>query len=179
MALIAIRYARAFADVVFDLKMDAVRVREELRSLAQVVQENLLLRRVLDSPSVTHEEKLKLLDALSQQAGYEKPVRNLLAVLIEHGHIRQFGAVVRQFEKEMDTRQGYVEAEVASVRELTAEEKAALEGQIAQLTGRKVRAQYSGDKSLLGGAVVKVGGTIYDGSLRGQLRLIKKQLIAG
>jgi F-type H+-transporting ATPase subunit delta len=45
-----------------------------------------------------------------------------------------------------------------------------------RLTGKKVRARYSRDESILGGAVVKIGSTIYDGSVRGQLERIKQAL---
>jgi F-type H+-transporting ATPase subunit delta len=179
MASIAIRYARAFADVIGDLKLDPNQIRDELRTLLEIVGESVALRRVLEGPSVSQQEKLRLLDALSQRAGFQPAVRNFMAVLMAHGHVGALGSVVRQFEMEMDQRLGFVEADITSVRELSAAERTALEGQIAQLTGRKVRARYSDDKSLLGGAVVKVGSTIYDGSLRGQLRRMKQQLSAG
>jgi F-type H+-transporting ATPase subunit delta len=44
------------------------------------------------------------------------------------------------------------------------------------LTGKKVRARYLRDESVLGGAIVKVGSTIYDGSVKGQLERIREQL---
>jgi F-type H+-transporting ATPase subunit delta len=62
---------------------------------------------------------------------------------------------------------------------LSADEKAALERQIERLTGKKVRAQYATSPEVLGGAVVKLGSTIYDGSVRGQLRRMKEQLSVG
>lgn len=179
MASVAIRYARAFADVVIHLGLDSNQVRDELRSLVEIVRESVDLRRVLESPAIDHAEKLRLLDTIVQRAGFQTSVRNFMAVLMEHGHTAVLATVVRQFEVELNHRLGFVEADITSVRELSAEEKSALEGQIAQLTGRIVRAHYGNDKNLLGGAVVKVGSTIYDGSLRGQLRRIKEQLSAG
>jgi F-type H+-transporting ATPase subunit delta len=99
-----------------------------------------------------------------------------MAVLIEQGRTAALPAIVREFELELDRRLGFVQAGIASARDLSPDEKSALEQKVEQLTGCKVRAQYDIDKSLLGGAVVKVGSTIYDGSLRGQLRRIKEQL---
>jgi F-type H+-transporting ATPase subunit delta len=52
-----------------------------------------------------------------------------------------------------------------------------LEAEITRLTGKKVRARYGQDTSLLGGAVVQVGSTIYDGSVKGQLEKIQEQLV--
>ena len=179
MASVAIRYARAFADVVIDLKLDPNQVREEMRSLAEIVVENQNLRNVWDNPAVSRAEKNRLLDAIAQRAGLITPVRNFMAVLIEHGRVRILPAIARQFELELNRRLGFVEAEVLSARELSPQEQSALEGQIAKLTGRKVRASYAMDQQLLGGALVKVGSTIYDGSLRGQLRRMKQQLSSG
>jgi F-type H+-transporting ATPase subunit delta len=176
MASLAIRYARAFADVVISLQLDSSRVREELRSLMETVEGSVELRRVWESPAIGAAEKLRLLDAIAQHGGLETAVRNFMAVLIEHGRMHSLPAIARQFEVELNTRLGFVEAGIASARELSAEEKSALERQVGELTGCKVRARYDIDKHLLGGAVVKVGSTIYDGSLRGQLRRFKEQL---
>ena len=65
---------------------------------------------------------------------------------------------------------------ISSARELGSAEKQALEAQIAKTTGKKVRASYGLDASLLGGAVVRIGSTIYDGSVKGQLERIREQL---
>ena len=178
MASAAMRYARAFADVVIDLKLDSHEVGQELRSLVEIVRSSGDLRNVWESPAVQHPEKLKLLDAIAERAKFRTPVRNFMAVLIEHGRVPALPVIVRQFELELNHRLGLVEADVTSARDLSAQEKTALEGQISRLTGRKVVARYGLDKDLLGGAVVRIGSMIYDGSVRGQLHRIKQQLSA-
>jgi F-type H+-transporting ATPase subunit delta len=178
MASVGIRYARAFAEVVVDRKLDPGQVREELRSLVQLVSANGDLRHVWESPAVTQEEKVRLLDAIAARTGFHAAVRNFMAVIMEHGRTSALPAIARQFEKELDRRLGFVEAAITSARDLSAGEKTAMETQIARLTGQKVRAQYDTDQKLLGGALVKIGSMIYDGSLRGQLRRIKEQLSA-
>ena len=60
--------------------------------------------------------------------------------------------------------------------QLSSEEKQGLESQVERVTGKKVRARYGTDSELLGGAMVRVGSTIYDGSVRGQLQKLKEQL---
>ena len=70
-----------------------------------------------------------------------------------------------------------MEAEISSARQLSAEEKRELESQVERLTGKKVRARYASDPELLGGVMVRVGSTIYDGSVRGQLEKMKQELI--
>jgi F-type H+-transporting ATPase subunit delta len=86
--------------------------------------------------------------------------------------------IVREVESELDTRQGFAEAEVTSARELSAIEKGTLEDKIATMTGKKVRAHYAIDPRILGGAIVRLGSTIYDGSIKGQLHRMKEQLAA-
>ncbi len=179
MASVAIRYARAFADVVIDLKLDANKVREQLQSLVDIVGGSPQLARVWESPAVTQAEKVHLLDSIAQRAGLDVPVRNFMAVLIEHGRASALPGIQRQFERELNQRLGYVDAEITSARELLPDERSSLESQIASFTRRKVRPRYAINPGILGGAVVRVGSTIYDGSLRGQLRRIKEQLSAG
>ncbi len=71
-----------------------------------------------------------------------------------------------------------MDAEITSARELSATERKEMEKQIEQLAGSKVRAHYETDNTLLGGAVIRLGSKIYDGSVRGQLARIKEQLSA-
>jgi len=176
MASVASTYARAFADVVFDAHLDAARAIGGLRQIASLFSESVELRRVWENPAVPADQKRKLLDAIVQRDGIEKPVRNLVAVLIDHRRLPFLLRIVEQLEKEIDARMGFAEAQIASARELDDAEKRSLEAQIARSTGKKVRASYGLDSSLLGGAVVRIGSTIYDGSVKGQLERIKEAI---
>jgi F-type H+-transporting ATPase subunit delta len=99
-------------------------------------------------------------------------------VLTDHRRLPLFGEILKQLERELDERQGFAEARVTSSRQLSDSEKQLLEAEIMKMTGKKVRARYERDESLLGGAVVKVGSTIYDGSVNGQLDRIREQLVS-
>jgi len=177
MAAAKSRYARALADVVFDRKLVPGRVREQLQSLVETVAGSKDLRQVWENPSVPHEEKTKLLDAIGSRLGMETIVRNFIAVLIQHQRIAMLREIVEQFETEMDSRLGIAEAEVTSARTLGPEERQAIESQVSRLTGKQVRATYVTDSAILGGAVVRVGSTVYDGSVLGQIEKLKEVLI--
>ncbi len=179
MAAVNSRYARAFVDVVFDKKLDANRTIEELRSLAELVETTAALRAVWESPSVPAEQKRAVLDQIVSRLGASKMTRNLVAVLIDNRRIAALPEIARQFQEELNARLGITDAQITTARELGDDEKRALEQQIAALTGKQVRAEYRRDQSVLGGAVVKVGSTIYDGSVKGQLQRLKEQLSAG
>jgi F-type H+-transporting ATPase subunit delta len=176
MASVAGTYARAFADVVLSAHLDADRSVAELRAVAKLLEENVELRRVWENPAVPADQKRRVLDVIVKRDGFLRQVRNLIALLIDHRRIDFLSRIVSQLEKELDARLGIAEAEITSSRELSDAEKRDFEAQIAKLTGKRVRAQYTHDASLLGGAMLRVGSTIYDGSVRGQLEKMKEAI---
>ena len=176
MASVASTYARPFADVVLSARLDANRAIGGLREISRLLAESSDLRRVWENPAVAADQKRRLLDAIVQQEGIERHVRNLIAVLIDHRRIQFLQRITQQLEKELDSRMGFAEAQITSARELGDTEKHVLESQIEKATGKKVRAQFGLDASLLGGVVVRVGSTIYDGSVKGQLEKIREAI---
>jgi F-type H+-transporting ATPase subunit delta len=176
MASVASTYARAFADVVLSAHLDADRSIGELRTIASLLRESTDLRRVWENPAVPAEQKRRLLDVISERDGISRPVRNLVAVLIDHRRVHFLEPIVVQLEKELDARLGFAEAQITSARPLGDAEKREFEAQVGKLTGKKVRARYGQDASLLGGAVVRLGSTIYDGSVKGQLERLKEAI---
>jgi F-type H+-transporting ATPase subunit delta len=171
-------YARAFADVVVGSKLDPARLQQELHTVEALLAESDPLRRVLENPSIPSDRKLAVLDVLAQRAGLSRQVRNFVAVITGHRRLPLFSDIVKQVEQELNDRLGFADAEVSSARPLSDSEKKLLEAEVAKLTGKSVRARYQQDSSLLGGAVVKVGSTIYDGSVKGQLEKIREQLVS-
>ena len=178
MAAVLGRYARAYADVAVKQKLNPEKTITEFEQMAAVIHSSKELRNVLDNPAVSREEKLNLLDSIVKHVGATRMLRNFLAVLIDHRRISNIGEVVEQFKQELDRRLGFADAKVSSVRELTSAEKKALEQQLATITGKIVRATYFQDPGLLGGIVVRVGSTIYDGSVQGRLQRMKAEIAA-
>ena len=177
MAAVTARYARALADVVFEQKLDAQKVVGEVSAIESALAESPALQHTWDNPAVQMPGKIKVLDAIIGKLGGSRITRNFIALLIEHRRIRSIKEVRAQFEAEVNQRLGIADADVTTVRTLGDDEKRALESQVAKITGKKIRATYSTDKSVLGGSVVKVGSTVYDGSVRGQLQRLREQLV--
>jgi F-type H+-transporting ATPase subunit delta len=176
MAAINSRYARALADVAVEKKLDADQLVGELRSLSQTLEVSPELRAVLETPAVPASQKLKLLSAVAAKVGASPVARNFLAVLVQNRRVAALDEITRLFEVEMNERRGFSEAEVTSWRDLGDEEKRSLSSSLEAATGKKIRARYQKDESILGGARIRVGSTIWDGSVRGQLRKLKEQL---
>jgi len=85
---------------------------------------------------------------------------------------------VRSLEITLDERLGFAHADVASATELTETQRLALSAQLERLTGKRIRMRYSVDPALIGGAVARIGSTVYDGSVRGQLHSLEHRLTA-
>lgn len=177
MAAVAGRYARAFADVVADRKLDPDKTVRELNEMAALVSGSVELRNIFENPSVNHKQKIKLLDAIIKKMGGSAMLRNFVAVLVDQRRIAQIGDIAEQFAKELDERMGIAQARVKSARVLSETERKDLERELTGLTGKIIRATYAEDAKLLGGAMVRVGSVIYDGSVRGQLERIRQKLV--
>jgi F-type H+-transporting ATPase subunit delta len=172
-------YARAFADVALKPAnhIDPDRALRELYGMEALLRQSDQLRRVLDNPSIPGDRKRAVINAIGAKLDIIQQVRNFVAVITDHRRLGLFSEILKQLEQELNDRQGFADAEVLSARQLTDPEKHLLEAEIARMTGKKVRARYEQDVSLLGGAIVQVGSTIYDGSVKGQLEKIREQLV--
>jgi len=171
------RYARAFAEVQESAKFDAAAAQQQMRDFAATLAGSGELREFLENPSIEMAKKIKVLDAIGARIGFFPQVRNFMAVILEHHRLNELDEILADYEELADEHAGAVEAKIISSRPLNAEDRAQLESQIAKLSGARVRASYTEDPSLLGGAVVEIGSTIYDGSVRAQLQQLKQKLV--
>ncbi len=179
MAAFAAAYARALADVVLDRKINPPEIDQQLSDFAEAVQISPELREVLYNPSFKFERRLAVLDKLAERMGLGKEVRNFIAVIMRNGRLHGFTEVLHEYRREMNKRQGISQAIVTTARRLDEEEKKDLENQIASVAGTRIQATFHEDSSLVGGVILRIGSTVYDGSVRGRLQRLKEQLIAG
>ena len=177
MATVVNTYARAFADVVMANRLDAAKTLAETQQISTLMAQNKALREVWENPSIPVEQKRGVLDAIVQRAGISRPVRNFVAVLIDKGRTRFFAEIVAQFAQELSQRLGFAEAQITTAREINNNERSALEQDLARVTGKTIRARYEQNPAILGGAIARVGSTVYDGSVKGQLERIRQQLV--
>ncbi len=177
MASVTSIYARAFADVVISSRLDVQKTLAEAQQISALVRASKALREVWEAPSIPAEQKRAVLDGIVKKAGFSRPLRNFAAVLIDKGRIRFLDDIVVQFARELNERLGFAEAAITTARELGPQERSALERDLSRVTGKSIRAHYAQDQSILGGAIARVGSTVYDGSVKGQLERIRQQLV--
>jgi F-type H+-transporting ATPase subunit delta len=178
MSVASLRYAHALAQVVAAQKLDATAVQQQLSDFSETLKGSRELREVLMNPAIPSEQKLRVVDALAGKLNMLPHVRNFVAVVMDHQRLAEFEEIVGEYHVIADESSGFTEAEIISARKLEGEDRAGIEQQVEKLVGGKVRATYNEDPSLLGGVVVKVGSTVYDGSVRAQLQKLKQSLVS-
>ena len=176
MAAFVSRYAQAFADVVAELHLAAPEVDKQLQDFLASWDGSPLLREVFGDPSVPVEQKIAVLDAMKGKLKLAPQVRNLLAVLIQNDRIGAVHDVVAEYRRELQKRLGISQVEVITARKLNSDDKAVLLGHVAVLAKGQVEATFSQDASILGGVVVRIGSTVYDGSVLGRIERLKEVL---
>jgi len=179
MAAFVARYARAFADVVASAKLDTAAIDGGLTDFLLTWNGSPQLREFFVNQAVPALQKIAFLDKLNARLGLLKELRNLLAVLIDNDRIGSVDEVAAAYRRILQQQSGIRPAEIVTARELGAEERDALVAEVAKLAGAKIDPSFKLDKSILGGTVVRIGSTVYDGSVRGRLDRLKEALTAG
>lgn len=178
MAAFAARYATAFLDVVTDAKLDAGAIDRQLADFLATWDGSAELRAFFTNPAIPAKQKVAFLDKLNARLALRKELRNLLAVLIDHGRIGNVKEVAESYRRQLQERMGIRPAEIVTARELSADEREALVASVAKLAEGRIDPVFKLDKSILGGTVVRIGSTVYDGSVRGRLERLKEQLVS-
>lgn len=178
MSVFASQYARALADVVISDKLDTQQIDGQFNDFLATLRDSRELREILGNPSIPLDTKLKVLDAIAPRIGLAKQMRNFFAVVLQNNRIHALEPIAAEYRKEMNVRLHIREAVITSVRELDPEEKSEIEIRASKLAGVQVRTVFKQDASLLGGVMLRIGDTIYDGSVRGRLEELREKLMA-
>ncbi|MCP5116150.1 MAG: ATP synthase F1 subunit delta [bacterium] len=176
---IANRYASALVDVVLeeDSAIEPRQVVDQLRAIEDTLAASAELRGVLLNPAVPAPRKRAVVGRLGDMMEVSPVVRNFLSVLISRRRIGHVSQGRQAFEDMLDERMGLVRADVTSAAELGEHQRERLRSELSSLTGKRVRCEFAEDDELLGGAVVQIGSTVYDGSVRGRLEALRKRLV--
>jgi F-type H+-transporting ATPase subunit delta len=180
LSAVAARYANALADVVSPASsglrpQDAV---SELRAFESTLRSVPELDTALITPAVPNGRKKAIVGKVADLLKLSRITRNFLFVLVDHRRIASLAGIIHTFELVVDERLGFARAEISSATELTEAQRNAVSGQLERLTGKRVRPHFSVDETLIGGVVARIGSTVYDGSVRGQLHSLGRRLAA-
>jgi F-type H+-transporting ATPase subunit delta len=174
---LAERYASALVDVALE-KNQADLLKQELAAFAAMVRESGELHAFLANPTISRAIKHAAIDQLVERMGASRTLRNYLFVIVDQRRAGLLIEIQQAFSALLDARQGITQVTVTSAADLTDGERGELHDVLAKLTGRKVQGQFNTDPALIGGAVVRIGSTIYDGSVRAQLGRMRARMIS-
>jgi F-type H+-transporting ATPase subunit delta len=175
---LARRYGSALADITL-ARNSADRAKADLATFIDVLHGSADLRNFLESPAVDRHAKQKVTEEVVTRMNLEPSVRNFIFLLVDHRRTEALDDMRQAFQDELNTRLGISEAAVTSARVLSAEQREQFTAALERRTGKKIEARFEEDESLLGGAIVRVGSVVYDGSVREQLTRLREQLEAG
>ena len=175
LAAISNRYARALADISFKTSQHE-RVERELLQFEQMLNREHELFIFLTNPAIPVPRKKAACREIQQRLGFSSLTSNFVFVLLDNHRIGYFSEIHKAYQKATNERLGLVEARITTAAEVDTQIKSQLESRLTQLTGKKVILQFAMDRELIGGVITRIGDTIYDGSIRQQLNMIKVRL---
>jgi F-type H+-transporting ATPase subunit delta len=174
---VARRYAQAlYQEAEAQGQLDAVD--EGVTGLKNLLDESRELRVLFESPVYSAEQKGAVVTKLFEGRMPELLTR-FARLLLDKQREALFPEVVRAYRALRDEQNGIVEAHVKTAKPLGAVEMRRLELNLQKKTGKQVRIQQAVVPELIGGLVVRLGDTVYDGSVRHQLEQMRERLEAG
>jgi F-type H+-transporting ATPase subunit delta len=130
----------------------------------------------MESPAVSPQRKRAVVTQLAKILPLSDLVRRFLFVVIDHRRPALVSEIREAYQQVMDERLGVVRAHIGSARELSGAEREQVRASLARLTGKQVQANFEVRDELIGGVLARIGSTVYDGSVKGQLETLKQRL---
>ena len=173
--MVARRYASALADVVLQ-GGEALEVQQELLVWEKLFQASPVLPEVFRNPTIALDKKRAVLNKLIERTKPRSTTANFLKVLLQNQRLTELGEINLKFAAILDERAGMVAATVTTARSVPENAQQSLHAKLLSLTGKKVRIDFVTDPELIGGLVTRIGSTVYDGSVRNHLQMIKEKM---
>ena len=173
----AIPYAQALIEIGQDEGLLG-RIREELEAINVLVDESRDFRLFFRSPSIDPQHKHKIVADLFGDR-FCRPIMGFLDVLFRKKREPLLDNILDQFKRFEDETENRIRVQVKSAKTMPDDLLETLKNRIARASGKDVTLETSVDSKLLGGAVIRVGDRLVDGSLRTRIRELRKQLRSG
>ncbi len=177
MSVVGRRYASA---LMASLKgADADAVLRDLETLDGWLRDVQGLRSAFENPGVPAGTKEKLVRELAAKAGFQEASTRFILLVVEKGRVGQWSDMVKAFGKALDETRGILRGRVVTARPLEVKEAEAFASRLGKVFGRPVRLDARVAPEILGGVQVRIGSTVYDGSVAGALKTLREDLAKG
>jgi F-type H+-transporting ATPase subunit delta len=171
--------ARRYAKALFDLQDPAGigPTADALRLLAEAFATSREFRALLLSPVFTREQKSAVVTRLAERAGVPPITGRFLTHIVRKNRIAQIREMSEEFGKFADRVSNRKVVRVSAARSLTDEQKAAIRVRLEQVTRSQIDLAIHVDPAVIGGLEIRIGSTVYDGTVRGQLSRLRAALM--
>lgn len=169
------RYAGALLGLASEMKRTD-EVAADMHLIHDWVKSSYDLRLFFKSPIIDHAKKRKTIDILFK-GKINELTEHFLFLLLDKGREALTDQIAVEFATLHDQLLGIANADLKAAYDFDAEDKSKVQSKLEELTGKKIRISLGIDKSLVGGFLAQIGDTVYDGSVRRQLEILKQQLV--
>ena len=169
--------AKGYGGALFELAEESGRTEAilgDLKTAQLAFMENPKYKTLLDTPALSKEERLALIDAAF--SGADEYVLNVIKMLCEKRNVHLFGAVVDDFCSLYDEARGIERVEAVTAVAMTDGQKNAMASKLEAIMGKTVVLTNKLDPSIIGGVVLRYSGVQLDGSIKTRLDEFKKNL---
>ena len=172
---IALRYSQAVLALATDRKQHE-QIGRELDRVAAVFAGLDELRALSRNPKFSVADRKAIVSELLKRLMVSPITRNFVMLITEKGRLQHIAEIVAAYHDQADSQAGRIRAQVTVVAPLAELEAARLRTVLQKMTGKQVVLEQQVDPSIIGGVVTRVGGRIYDGSVRAQLESLRTRL---
>ena len=169
------RYAKALVELGVEQK--AVEAYgEELANVKEILSREELLRQLLDSPTLALEKKAALLTDLCKVLELSEGMVKFLGLLLSKGRLCYLGQIEEKYRSQADELFGILSAKITAAIELDDVQQQAIAASLEKQTGKQIALTVEVDAGLIGGLQAEIGGRLFDGSVKTQLKRIEESL---
>ena len=179
MEIVSRRYARAIFDsLLVEGPESAERGLSQLGGFAEVLESEPTARQILVNPVIPRDQRERFIGKVAHVLALDDRVRNLIVLLADRRRLDLLDEVIEAYREMLDEQKGIVRAIVTSATELSDSQQQEISEKLEQSLGKRVVMDVHQDATLLGGVVVQIGCTVYDGSLLQHLAGFRSRLAA-
>ncbi len=164
--------ARRYAGAIFDLadsKGDLANIASELSVMQAMVADSTDLARLLDSPAFSRDQKVSALTDLAAKANFSKVTTGFLGTMAENGRANEILSAIAAFDSRYADHRGVKRAVAITATDMSADQRAKLEGVLAKAVGSDIELETEVDPALVGGIQLRIGSKLIDASIASKL----------
>jgi F-type H+-transporting ATPase subunit delta len=173
------RYARALSLSLEGVGEDRLtKIEEQLSAIGAALDRrtgNASLREAMFNPSFSAEQRDKVIEGIATSHQFDAATTSFLRLLVDKDRMTHVQSIALSFRSEVDARIGRVRATICTAKALSAADLAAIVAGLEKKTGKKVVPDVEVDPSLIAGVQARVGGLIYDATVKTQLERLRTE----